>query len=278
MKIGVIGTGNLATAVLGGSIRSGNFSGDSFAVYDLFEEKVRETCRSFGTSAAASAQQIAETCNVVILAVKPKDFAQLLSSLSPSLQAHDPLVVSVAAGLSLDVLASYLPYEAKLARLMTNINASVGGAMTAYCFGARVTDDEKAFVQSFCLSFGDAIELDESLFAQFGVLAGCVPAFAYKFVDEIARAGVAIGVRKDLALRIAAQTVLGSAQRAACGDAHPYDLIDRVCTPGGTTIDGMMQLDAFGFSDAVHKAVVSAYEKDCKLATAKEEESKKQSL
>ena len=274
MKIGVIGTGNLASAVIGGSVKSGRVSGDSFLVYDLFADKVRETCEKFGTSAAGSAQQIAETCDVVILAVKPKDFAALLSSLAPSLQAHDPLVLSVAAGLSLGYLASCLPYEAKLARLMTNINASVGGAMTAYCFGARVTDAEKAFVAQFCGTFGDATELSEDLFAQFGVLAGCVPAFAYKFVDEIARAGVAIGVRKDLALRIAAQTVLGSAQRAACGDAHPYELIDRVCTPGGTTIDGMLQLDACGFPDAVHKAVISSYEKDRILAKAKDEESK----
>ena len=275
MKIGVIGTGNLATAVIGGSVKSGCFSGESFLVYDLFADKARETCEKFGTSAAQSAQQIAEVCDVVILAVKPKDFEALLASVSPSLQVRDPLIVSVAAGLSLRVLASYLPYEAKLARLMTNINASVGGAMTAYCFGDRVTDAEKVFVAQFCRSFGDATELSEDLFAQFGVLAGCVPAFAYKFVDEIARAGVAIGVRKDLALRIAAQTVLGSAQRAALGDAHPYDLIDRVCTPAGTTIDGMMQLDACGFSDAVHKAVVSSFDKDRKLAKAKEDESKK---
>ena len=275
MKIGVIGTGNLATAVIGGSIRSTSVSGDMFLVYDLFADKVRETCERFGTSAAESARQIAETCDVVILAVKPKDFAALLSGLAPFLQAHDPLILSVAAGLSLDVLASYLPHKAKLARLMTNINASVGGAMTAYCFGTRVTDAEKKFVADFCRTFGDATELPEELFAQFGVLAGCVPAFAYKFVDEIARAGVQIGVRKDLALRIAAQTVLGSAQRAAVADAHPYELIDRVCTPGGTTIDGMMQLDACGFSDAVHKAVVSSYEKDRRLAKAKEEESKK---
>lgn len=275
MKIGVIGTGNLATAVLGGSTASGRFSGETFLVYDLFKEKVDETCEKFGTSAAESARQIAETCDVVILAVKPKDFASLLASLAPSLQSCDPLILSVAAGLSIGYLASCLPFEAKLARMMTNINASVGGAMTAYCFGDRVTDAEKAFVAEFCGSFGDATELDESLFAQFGVLAGCVPAFAYKFVDEIARAGVAIGVRKDLALRIAAQTVLGSAQRAALGDAHPYELIDRVCTPGGTTIDGMLALDACGFSDAVHKAVVSSYEKDRRLAKAKEEESKK---
>lgn len=266
MKIGVIGTGNLASAVIGGSVRSGTFSGEDFLVYDLFADKVQACCEKFGASAADSAQQIAEACDVVILAVKPKDFASLLAQLSPALEARDPLVVSVAAGLSLDYLTGCLSYAPRLARLMTNLNAAVCGAMTAYCPNARATDGDKAFLERFCKSFGDALELDESLFAQFGVLAGCVPAFAYKFIDEIARAGVQIGVRKDLALRIAAQTVLGSAQVVLESSVHPYALIDRVCTPGGTTIDGVAALDALGMNDAVHQAVVASYEKDRALA------------
>ncbi|MBQ7540900.1 MAG: pyrroline-5-carboxylate reductase [Clostridia bacterium] len=274
MKIGVIGTGNLASAVIGGAVRSGRISGEAFIVYDIFSEKARACCERFGASAADSAQQIAETCDVVILAVKPKDFAALLSALSPALEANDPLIVSVAAGLSIEYLTGFLGYAPRIARIMTNINAAVCGAMTAYCVGARVTAQDAAFLDSFCKSFGDAIALEESLFAQFGVLAGCVPAFAYKFVDEIARAGVQIGVRKDLALRIAAQTVLGSAQVVAEDDAHPYALIDRVCTPGGTTIDGIAALDALGFNDAVHQAVVRSFEKDIALAKAKEKDQK----
>ena len=266
MKIGVIGTGNLASAVIGGSVRSGVISGETYLVYDLFADKARECCERFGASAADSAQQIAETCDVVILAVKPKDFASLLAALSPALQAHDPLVVSVAAGLSIDYLTGCLSYAPRLARLMTNLNAAVCGAMTAYCPNARVTEEDRAFLDRFCKSFGDALELDEALFAQFGVLAGCVPAFAYRFIDEIARAGVKIGVRKDLSLRIAAQTVLGSAQVLLESDAHPYALIDRVCTPGGTTIDGIAALDAEGFDGAVHRAVVASFEKDRALS------------
>ena len=265
MKIGVIGAGNLASALIGGSVRSGVFSGDTYLVYDLFADKVRECCDKFGASAADSAQQIAATCDVVIFAVKPKDFASLLAGLSPALQANDPLLVSVAAGLSISYLRGWLSYEPRIIRIMTNLNAAVCGAMTAYCLNERATVEDKAFMERFCKSFGDALELDESLFAQFGVLAGCVPAFAYKFIDEIARAGVQIGVRKDLALRIAAQTVLGSAQVVLESDAHPYALIDRVCTPGGTTIDGIASLDAHSFGGAVQQAVVASYEKDRKL-------------
>lgn len=275
MRIGVIGAGNLATAVLTGSIRNGAFPAEDFYLYDLFTDKVNALHDSLGTQIAGSPADVAAQSDVVILAVKPKDFAALLQQIEPALSQKDPLVISVAAGLSTAYVGSFLPYGAKIARIMTNINASVGGAMTAYCFGSRVTQDEKDFLQRFCLSFGDAVELEETMFAQFGVLAGCVPAFAYKFVDEIARAGVQIGVRKDLALRIAAQTVLGSARVAGMGEVHPYALIDRVCTPGGTTIEGIAALDALGFSDAVHQSVLRAYEKDLALAKTKEQEKNK---
>lgn len=266
MKIGVIGTGNLSTSVISGAVRSGKMKGDSFVVFDLFQEKAQECCEKYGTVLAASPEDVAASCDIVMLAVKPKDFPNLLQSLAPTFEKHDPIVLSVAAGLTMDFLQSFLPYDAKMIRIMTNINAAVCGAMTAYCPNARITADEEAFMDDFCKLFGDAIKLEEMYFSQFAVLAGCVPAFAYKFIDEIARAGVQMGIRKDLSLRIAAQTVFGSAKVLTESDAHPYALIDRVCTPGGTTIEGIAKLDELAFNDAVHKAVLASYEKDCALS------------
>ncbi len=265
MKIGVIGAGNLASAVISGSVTSGKFKGEDFILYDIFSQKVEENCQKFGTNSADSTAEVVSSCDAVILAVKPKDFASLLESLAKDLQKSNPLIISVAAGLTVDFIASFLPYEARIARIMTNINASIGGAMTAYCPNKNVTVEDEAFLDSFCKSFGDAIKLDEQLFPQFSVLAGCVPAFAYKFVDELARAGVKIGVAKNLSLRIAAQTVLGSAKVILEGDTHPYELIDRVCTPAGTTIDGISALMENGFENAVMKAVESSYNKDKSL-------------
>ncbi len=262
MKIGVVGTGNLASAVISGSVSSGKLKGSDFTLYDIFPQKVEENKIKFGTNSADSANEIARSCDVVILSVKPKDFAALLESLASDFEKNNPLILSVAAGLTVDYIASFLPYKAKIARIMTNINASIGGAMTAYCTNDSVSEEEAEFLDFFCKLFGDAIKLDESLFPQFSVLAGCVPAFAYKFVDELARAGVKIGVSKNLALRIAAQTVLGSAKAVLSSDAHPYELIDRVCTPAGTTIDGISALMENGFENAVMKAVESSYNKD----------------
>ena len=262
MTIGFIGVGNLASAVIAGSVQSGKFAGSDFWVYDMFAEKAAENSRRFSTNVAESAQEIVEKCGTVVLAVKPKDFAGLLGELSYVLGEKDPLIVSVAAGLRLDYLAACLPHKAKFARIMTNLNAAVGEGMTAYTVNDLVSEAEKVFLDAFCRSFGDAMELDESLFPQYGVLAGCVPAFVYKFTDELARAGVQTGLRKDLALRIAAQTVLGSAKNLLESDVHPAAWVDRVCTPAGTTIEGVMALDEGCFADSVHKAVLASYQKD----------------
>ena len=142
MKIGFIGVGNLASAVITGSINSGAFKGEDFTLYDLFQKKVEDTCAKFGTNSVRSANEVASSCDVVILAVKPKDFSSLLESLAADFQKNNPFIISVAAGLTVDFISSFLPYEAKVARIMTNINASVGGAMTAYCTNEKVSKED----------------------------------------------------------------------------------------------------------------------------------------
>ena len=118
-------------------------------------------------------------------------------------------------------------------------------------------------------SIGEVIALDEKFFSAFGVVAGAAPAFAYMFIDELARAAVKIGMNKKTALKIAAQTVLGSAKMIAQSGEHPYELVDRVCSPGGTTIEGVAALNENGFSNAVMQAVTAAFEKDKKLSEKK---------
>ena len=103
-------------------------------------------------------------------------------------------------------------------------------------------------------------------FASVGVIGGAAPAFAYMFIDELARGGVKIGMNKQVALKVAAQTVLGSAKMIAESGEHPYALVDKVCSPGGTTIEGVAALNENGFANAVMQAVTATYEKDLKLS------------
>ena len=146
-----------------------------------------------------------------------------------------------------------------------NINALVGEAVSAVCAGKNATADQAKTVCDLMACTGKVLELDETMFPLFGVLGGCSPAFVYMFIDALARAGVKHGMRKDQALQIATQSVLGSAKMIAESSEHPWELIDRVCSPGGTTIEGVLSLKADGLETAVQNAVDAAVEKDSKL-------------
>lgn len=270
MKIGIIGAGNIANAIIGGCVKSGNFSGSDFWVFDVFSEKAEECKEKYGSNLSKSANDLSSDADVIILAVKPKDFSALLADIDTSLKNNDPLLISVAAGLSLSDVESFLSCKPRAARLMTNINALIGEAMTAYCLNERASDSDEKLADKICGSIGAGIKLDEAYFPLFGVLAGCGPAFAYLFIEEFARAGVKIGINKQLSLKIAAQTVLGSAKLIIESGTHPCELIDNVCTPGGTTIEGIAALKELGFDYAVIKAVESSLEKDRALSKPKE--------
>ena len=264
MKIGFIGMGNLASSLVRGSAQTEYFTQNEFFAFDVYAPSL-DAVRPLGVTAVSGAEELIRTCDMVVLAIKPKDFPALLTEQKAAFAAADPFLVSVAAGLPISFITETLGFDARVARIMPNINASVGGAATAVACSDRVTEQEKEALFGFCRSFGVAYELDEALFSIFSVIAACSPAFTYMYIDALARAAVKFGMKKDLALDIAAQTVKGSAQQVLAGGLHPYDLVDRVCSPGGTTIEGVTKLSECGFEHAVHSAVEAAYEKDCNM-------------
>lgn len=265
MKIGFIGAGNMASAILEGAVRSGAFSASELCAYDVNSQKAEALKDTLGIATAESCAELIAQSDAVVLAVKPNVFPTLLPSIGADLQKKDPLVISIAAGKTIEFIAGLLPYLAAVVRVMPNINATVGEAMSAYCCNARVTEAQKALTEALCGSFGKVMALSESAFPLFGVLAGCAPAYSYMFIDALARAGVKNGMAKADALKIAAQTVYGSAKQILENSAHPWELVDRVCSPGGTTIEGVASLQADGLDAAVTRAVEAALGKDKRL-------------
>lgn len=174
-------------------------------------------------------------------------------------------MISIAAGKTLGFIEEALGFSPALVRVMPNINAKVGAAMSAFCANQQVTQEQKKLVARLFCAIGQVKELDEAFFPLFGVIAGSAPAFAYLFIDSLARAAVKNGMQKQVALEIAAQTVLGSAKLILEGGEHPWALIDQVCSPGGTTIEGIAALQDAGFEAGVRKSVDAALEKDRKL-------------
>ncbi len=264
MKIGFIGAGNLATALVTGCSKTNFFSENNFYAYDVFQPSL-DNIAEFGVTQLSGVIELINSSDIVILAVKPKDFPELLSKNAVYFKEKNPFIISVAAGTELGYIKSLLGYDAKLARIMPNINARVQGSATAVCVLDNVTAEEKNILLDFCRSFGGAFEISEDMFAVFGVIGGCSPAFNYMYIDQLARAAVKLGMNKALALEVAAQAVKGSAEMILSSEFHPYELIDKVCSPGGTTIEGITALQENGFENAVNSAVTAAYNKDCKM-------------
>lgn len=264
MKIGFIGCGNMASAIIGG-ISKNRKNTDEIYAYDIYAPAIKKCKDNYSSIECQDECDVVSKSDIVFLAVKPNVIADVLKKIEDSVNENNVLLISIAAGKTIDFLSSNLEKSVRLVRVMPNINAKVGEAISAYCCNENVTEADKENVEILLNCIGKAMSLDEGFFPLFGVIGGCGPAFAYMFIDALARAGVKNGMKKDEALKIAAQTVYGSAKMILESDEHPWRLIDNVCSPGGTTIEGVTSLQADGFESAVHNAVDKALDKDKKL-------------
>ena len=266
MKLGFIGTGNLATAILRGVVASGIVDAKEIAIFDINTEKTAQLGEELKVNAFSNASQIVSECENVVIAVKPKDIVSLIESVRDDTKKYNPLVISTAAGTTTEKLVGCFGFDAKVIRIMPNINAAVGESMTAICASSAVTDADKTFAMSFCSCFGKAVELEEKYFSAFTAVAGSAPAFAYMFADALAAAGVKYGIPAKISQDIAAQMLLGSAKMLLESPLAVSELIRNVCSPGGTTIEGVCSLKETGFENSVITAVDKTVEKDRKLS------------
>ncbi len=262
MKLGFIGTGNLASAILRGVVASENTLPSEILIYDLNKDKLCELKEELSVCIAESASQVVSECESVVIAVKPKDFEVLAVSVKDDAKKNNPLIISTAAGTDTTKIITYFGYDAKVIRIMPNINAAVGESMTAVCGSPNVCYADKKFALDFCSCFGKAVLIEEKDFSAFTAIAGSAPAFAYIFADALALAGVKHGLPAKTAQDIAAQMLLGSAKMLLESDKAVSELVRNVCSPGGTTIEGVGALKENGFENAVIAAVDKTVAKD----------------
>ncbi len=263
--VGFIGCGNMATAIIKGMLSSGFLDGSSIGVYDILAEKTESFAKEQGIKFFADKNELIESCTTVVLSVKPNIFPSLLCEIGGLLEKNDPLLISIAAGKTTEDITAMLPFTPRVVRIMPNINAKVCAAISAFCGNERVSDEDFSFVEGFCNSFGKGIAIEEKLFSVYSAIGGCSPAFVYMFIDSLARGAVKNGMSKAASLEIAAQAVMGSAKMILESDTHPWQLVDAVCSPGGTTIEGVASLQNDGFEASVIKAVEASYNKDKRL-------------
>jgi pyrroline-5-carboxylate reductase len=264
MQYGFIGLGNMASAILRGMCRSGKFTGDVFCGCNRSEGKTLALQRELGLVPTASAGETARVSDVVVLCVKP----QMMPDVLPGLAALAPgkLVVTIAAGKTLSYYESALPAGTAVVRVMPNINARVLAAASGLCGGKNASREQVALVRRMFETVGTVYELPESQFSAFSALGGASGAFIHLYIDALASAGVKAGLPRALAQDVACQAVLGSAKLTLESGEHPIALCDQVCSPGGTTIEGVHTLKRLGFESAVQQAVDAVIEKDRMLS------------
>lgn len=258
MKIGFIGCGNMATAIINGLLNNKLLGSNDIYIYDKYQGAIDRLVNELGVIGCENQKDVTERCDVLFLAVKPNVIGSVISKI----KTNSPLVISIAAGKTIEYLESFANVDLRLVRVMPNINAKVGEAISAYCYNENVLESDINKVESILSCFGKCLYIDESQFPIFGVLGGCAPAYAYMFIDSLAQAGVDNGMTKDEALKIAAQTVYGSAKMILETDIEPWKLADNVCSPGGTTIEGVISLQKDEFNKTIKRAVNKSFEKD----------------
>lgn len=259
MVYGFIGLGNMAQSIIRGASRSQTGTGVfSLCGYDRHPEKA-EAC---GVTLCGGIAQCAAVADVIVLAVKPYAVEGVLSELKGVL--GEKPIISVAAGLDTEYYQSRCG-AVPVVRAMPNINAAVGHSVTALCGGTFARPEHIRAASELFSTVGSVYEIPERLFGAFSATGCASPAYAYMFADALASAGVKAGLPRSTALDIAARSILGSMINLLQSEAHPSELADRVCSPGGTTIEGLHRLKACGFESSVHEAIAAVIEKDKKL-------------
>lgn len=252
--IALIGAGQMAAALAGGWIRSKTVAPDRILAADpspaaraAFEQATG--CRAMAENAAAVA-----AAQIVVLAIKPQQFASAAASLRVG---PETLVVSILAGVRLQRLAEAFPH-ARLIRVMPNTPALVGQAASAYAMGPRASDNDAALIETLFAAVGRVVAVEERLLDAVTGLSGSGPAYVFMLIEALSDGGVRMGLPRATALSLAAQTVLGAAEMVLRTNEHPAVLKDRVASPGGTTIAGLAALEEAGFRSALIAAVEAA--------------------
>jgi len=257
MNICFIGTGNMAGAIIRGLSKEKSFS---VYGYDLSQKALGTLQDEAGLIPVKSTKELIDLADVLVLSVKPNILPSVLDEYKEDIAKKDPLVISIAAGKSIEFIENYLT-SSRIVRVMPNINARALASTTSYCVNARVMKADCTAVEKIFKKVGSIIKVAEKDLEILSVLSSASIAYTYLYIDALASAALKAGLPKALALEIAADSVLGSAKLVLQEDIHPAALIDMVCSPGGTTIEGIASLKESGFEAAVRKAFDAAYEK-----------------
>ena len=253
-KIGFIGCGNMSKAIISGLVSSGRVKAENIWVYDHKPATNQAMQQQHGITPADSTNEVAKQADILFAAVKPNAILNVLKDVSGNLN-KDTLVVSIAAGITLDSLADVLGHDRKLVRVMPNTPVLINEGMTSVTPNVLVTHEEADEILQIFNGLGKAELVPEYLIHSVVGVSGSAPAYVFMFIEAMADAAVLGGMSRAQAYQFAAQAVKGSAQMVLETGKHPGELKDMVCSPGGTTIEAVRVLEEKGFRSAVIEAM-----------------------
>lgn len=267
--IGMVGTGNMGSAILRGIVDAGYVRTNQIVAFDSSSRRLRDLCQELtGIQAAQDCREVAEKADLIILAVKPLYVHEVIDSMKAAL--YGKAVLSIAAGWTVAMLEQALQGSgATCLRVMPNTPALVGEGMTALCDESSFSDEDFEYAKGIFNAIGKTIVLPERLFDGVTAISGSSPAYIYMLIEAMADAGVAEGIPRTHAYEMAAQSVLGSALMVLSTGTHPAALKDAVCSPGGTTIEAVKVLEERGFRAAIMDAMEACAEKSRKMSGGK---------
>lgn len=262
MKLSVIGCGNMATAIIGGLISNHIVNPQDITASDKNPQAREKITKTYGIQTLesnVSCIKAAQTGDIILLAVKPNIFPIIAPEIRPYTEGK--LILSIMAGRTIEDMENALGKNNKIIRAMPNTPALVGAGITGYCPNSQVNAEELQQIQTIIEGFSQAEQVPENLMAVVTSVSGSSPAFIYMMIEAMADGAVAEGMPRTQAYHFAAQTVLGSAKMVLDTGKHPGELKDMVCSPAGTTIEGVNVLEEKGFRTSVIQAIRAAANK-----------------
>ena len=263
MKIGFIGCGKMGSALIQGVLEAKVCQPDQVSVYDRVSEPAEVLGTESGVRVVSGTKEVAQASDVVVLCVKPDDAARALSDAAGSLDGK--LLVSILAGTTIATLQAAAGKNCRVVRVMPNTAVLVQKGASAFATGEGVTEKDTALVEQIFSSVGRAFRVKESLLDAVTGLSGSGPAYVYLFIEALSDGGVQMGLPRELATKLAVQTVAGAAEMVSQTMMHPAVLREMVTSPGGTTVAGLAELEKAGMRSAVMDAVRAATERSREL-------------
>lgn len=260
MKLGFIGCGNMASAIMGGIISNGLMKAEEMIGADVFAPSREKAKTTLGIQIAESNKEVVEKTDSFVLSIKPQFYEEVINEIKDYVK-EDQLIITLAPGKTVAWLEEKFGKSVKLIRTMPNTPAMVQEGMTAVCPNGNVTPEELDYVLNLLRAFGEAEVVPEKLIDAVVAVSGSSPAYVFMMIEAMADAAVAEGMPRVQAYKFAAKAVMGSAKMVLETGKHPGELKDMVCSPGGTTIEAVKVLEETGFRGSVMQAMEVCAEK-----------------